>query len=97
MNQTIETRATAGGALPSRNRMLRRKSGAWCVEFLLLASLLFASSVALAGVSVKPITWDVVGLNHNRPLSLGPELFPVAARICNEDSTLLESLEVRMI
>lgn len=39
---------------------------------------------AQAALTVTPITWDVVGLDSNRPLTAGPELFPVGARICTD-------------
>ncbi|MBB6087582.1 putative repeat protein (TIGR01451 family) [Wenzhouxiangella marina] len=39
---------------------------------------------ALADLTVTPITWDVVGLDSNRPLTSGPELFPVGARVCTD-------------
>jgi uncharacterized repeat protein (TIGR01451 family)/fimbrial isopeptide formation D2 family protein len=51
-----------------------------CVLFA-LASVLFAGQAA-AQLTVTPITWDVVGLDSNRPLTSGPELFPVGAEVC---------------
>ncbi len=54
----------------------------------LLAILFLAlPAVAVAQLSVTPITWDVVGLDHNRPLSEGPELFPVGASVCSDSGT----------
>ncbi|HSO23109.1 MAG TPA: hypothetical protein VLT81_09375, partial [Chondromyces sp.] len=43
--------------------------------------MLFAGQ-ATAQLTVTPITWDVVGLDSNRPLTSGPELFPVGAEVC---------------
>jgi uncharacterized repeat protein (TIGR01451 family) len=54
-------------------------------------------SPVMAGLSVTPITWDVVGLNHNRPLTLGPNLFPVAARVCNESGAGLADIDVNFV
>ncbi|HWT15317.1 MAG TPA: DUF11 domain-containing protein [Patescibacteria group bacterium] len=42
------------------------------------------STPALANLTVTPITWDVVGLDSNRPLTSGPNLFPVGARVCTD-------------
>ena len=39
--------------------------------------------LASAPLTVTPITWDVVGLDHNRPLTSGPQHFPVGAEVCN--------------
>jgi len=49
-----------------------------------ISALLPALPTAAAGeLEVIPITWDVVGLDSNRPLTSGPELFPVGAQVCN--------------
>jgi fimbrial isopeptide formation D2 family protein/uncharacterized repeat protein (TIGR01451 family) len=63
----------------------------------LLAALLglMATGTALASLTVTPITWDVVGLDHNRPLTSGPELFPVGARVCTDADT--SNVEVSMV
>ena len=38
--------------------------------------------LAAASLSIAPISWDVIGLDHNNPLT-GPDTFPVGARVCN--------------
>ncbi|MFU8832650.1 MAG: hypothetical protein ACNA7J_10915, partial [Wenzhouxiangella sp.] len=50
---------------------------------------------AHAQLTVTPITWDVVGLDHNRPLTSGPELFPLGARVCTEADT--PNVEVELV
>jgi len=52
--------------------------------FVLLAGTIFQpqSTVFAAGLSVTPITWDVIGLDSNNP-SVGPNHFPVGVRVCN--------------
>jgi hypothetical protein len=62
-------------------------------EFLkmLVAAALLVSAQAMAELSVTPITWDVVGLSHNRPLTQGPDQFPVGARVCNESGADIEA------
>ncbi len=42
---------------------------------------------ALGQLTITPITWDVVGLDSNRPLTSGPELFPVGAQVCSATAT----------
>ena len=42
--------------------------------------------LAAASLSIAPITWDVVGLDHNDPTT-GPDTFPVGARVCNTGSS----------
>ena len=58
-----------------------------CGRRLLLALtfagfLLAAPGAQAAGITVTPITWDVVGLDSNSP-STGPDVFPIGARACN--------------
>jgi uncharacterized repeat protein (TIGR01451 family) len=44
-------------------------------------------SQGFAQLTVSPITWDIVGLDSNRPLTSGPELFPVGAEVCSAVAT----------
>ncbi|MDT8410068.1 MAG: hypothetical protein RQ741_10750, partial [Wenzhouxiangellaceae bacterium] len=53
---------------------------------LVMAAIVFAGP-ATAALTLTPITWDLVGLDHNRPLTEGPELFPVGARVCSDADT----------
>lgn len=48
---------------------------------------LFASAEAVAApaLTIAPITWGVVGLDSNN-VTVGPNLFPVGARVCNTGS-----------
>ncbi|HEX7833295.1 MAG TPA: DUF11 domain-containing protein, partial [Thermoanaerobaculia bacterium] len=39
-----------------------------------------------AALTVQPITWNVIGLDSNDPLS-GPKYFPVGARVCSNVAT----------
>lgn len=45
------------------------------------------ATTAHAEPTVTPITWDIVGLDHNRPLSGEPELFAVGAKVCSDVAT----------
>lgn len=50
---------------------------------LLVLMLVPAWPAAAASLDVAPLTWDVVGLDSNRPATDGPDVFPVGARVCN--------------
>jgi hypothetical protein len=52
---------------------------------VLLSTSLFQppSIVSAAGIlTVTPITWNVIGLDSNN-VTVGPNHFPVGARVCN--------------
>ena len=51
--------------------------------FVGIVLLLTNASAAFAALTVTPITWDIIGLDSNRPTS-GPKYFPVGARICTD-------------
>ncbi len=52
---------------------------------LVLGSL-GAAPLAAQSLTVTPITWNVIGLDSNRPAS-GPQHFPVGARVCSSVAT----------
>lgn len=52
---------------------------------LLVLGVVFASPVQ-AGLTVTPITWDVIGLDSNDE-TVGPNQFPVGVRICATNGT----------
>jgi hypothetical protein len=37
---------------------------------------------AAANLTIRPITWNVIGLDSNRPAD-GPNTYAVGARVCN--------------
>ncbi|MDK2979839.1 MAG: hypothetical protein PWQ55_186 [Chloroflexota bacterium] len=43
-------------------------------------------------LSITPITWNVVGLDSNN-VAVGPNVFPVGARICNNGSSAATNLQ----
>ena len=47
-----------------------------------VASAVLIPGFAQAAFSVTPLTWNVIGLDSNSPLS-GPRNFPVGARVCS--------------
>ena len=64
----------------------------------LIALLVFPGLVqrvfAQAGtLTVTPLTWNIIGLDSNRPAA-GPYLFPVGARVCNTTASTLTNTTV---
>jgi hypothetical protein len=53
------------------------------------AAGLAVSATASAGLSVTPITWNVVGLDSNKPATSGPDTFPVGTRVCNDSADVM--------
>ena len=47
-------------------------------------------------LTITPITWDVIGLDSNKPAD-GPDTFPVGARICNTGDEPAIDLIVAMV
>ncbi len=41
------------------------------------------TAVATPVLTVTPANWDMVGMDSNRPVTSGPNVFPVGVRICN--------------
>ena len=39
------------------------------------------------GLTIEPITWNVIGLKSNK-VDLGPNVFPVGARVCNQSESV---------
>jgi uncharacterized repeat protein (TIGR01451 family) len=60
---------------------------------LLALGLFFwcAQSVAAAGLTVTPITWNVVGLDSNN-VNVGPNNFPVGVRVCNSSGGVVTNM-----
>lgn len=57
-----------------------------CLLLILVAGATLppqSSAHALTTLTVEPLTWNVIGLDSN-DVSVGPNHFPIGARICNE-------------
>ena len=57
--------------------------------FILFLGMLFQSQgmvYAAANLTITPLTWNVVGLDSNN-VNVGPNNFPVGARVCNTGDT----------
>ena len=48
--------------------------------------VLIIAPVAHGELSVTPITWNIIGLDSNDPLT-GPNTFPIGARVCSDVAT----------
>lgn len=66
-------------------------------RLLVLVLGLFLGSAAFAqSASLTPITWNVVGLDSN-DVAVGPNVFPVGARVCNTGTTTLSGYRTRFV
>jgi hypothetical protein len=45
------------------------------------------SAYGAATLSIYPVSWNVIGLDSNN-VNVGPEYFPVGARVCNESASI---------
>ncbi len=78
---------------PLRHLLVKLKMSSWrfmrsAWQIFLLMSLLSSlalpqgSAYAAGELSITPITWNVIGLDSNN-VNVGPNTFPVGARVCN--------------
>src|SRR5205807_7066803 len=51
---------------------------------------------AYAGLTVTPVTWNVIGLDSNR-VTDGPDTFQVGARVCNTGATAVTNVTGTLI
>ena len=69
------------GRRPGRSLVLR---GALVMAVTTLSlPAMSGTANAAANLTITPITWDVVGLDSNKPLIQGPDTFAAGARVCN--------------
>ena len=63
------------------------------VRRVFLLALFFVCGVqsAYAGLTVTPVSWNVVGLDSNNP-TIGPDTFQIGARVCNTGGSALNSI-----
>ena len=59
---------------------------------LVLGLLLSCQWVSAQNLTIAPITWNVIGLDSNRPVTDGPDTFPVGARVCNTGGATVTGL-----
>jgi uncharacterized repeat protein (TIGR01451 family) len=59
---------------------------------LLLALFLgVGAQSAYAGLTITPVTWNVIGLDSNNP-TVGPDTYQIGARVCNTGGTAVSNL-----
>src|SRR5438128_6625840 len=63
------------------------------VRRVFLLALFFMCGVqsAYAGLTVTPVSWNVVGLDSNNP-TIGPDTFQIGARVCNTGGTAVSNV-----
>ena len=74
--------------LAARRRVRAAASALVAVGLLLPFVAPIPASASPLGLSITPLTWDVVGLDSNSPAT-GPSVFPVGVRVCNQEATTL--------
>ena len=80
--------------MKSRLSKLSRVSLKVLVRRVFLAALFLGVcgvQSAYAGLTVTPVSWNVVGLDSNNP-TVGPDTFQVGARVCNTGGTAVNSI-----
>lgn len=50
-----------------------------------------AAQTAYAGLTITPVTWNVIGLDSNDPAS-GPDTYQIGARVCNTGGTAVSNV-----
>lgn len=73
-------------SLSNRRLPLRR-----CVWLVALLFISVCAQSAYAGVTVTPVTWNVIGLDSNNP-NTGPDTFEVGARVCNTGAATITNV-----
>ena len=63
----------------------------WAILICLLGTL--PAIAQTTTLSITPITWGVVGLDSNKPVTSGPDLFLEGARVCNTGSVQATGVE----
>lgn len=69
----------------------------FAVRVLLLLTVFgFGASAAFAGITITPVTWNVIGLDSNNQ-TVGPNLFPVGARVCNTGGAAVNNVAANFV
>ena len=61
------------------------------------AAAIAVSASATTGLSVTPITWNVIGLDSNKPATQGPDTFPVGTRVCNDSGDVMTAVDAALV
>ncbi|MGY8904535.1 MAG: hypothetical protein ACKVIH_08320 [Burkholderiales bacterium] len=63
---------------------------------LALALLISSQWASAQNLTIAPTTWNVIGLDSNRPVTDGPDTFPVGARVCNTGGATITNLNATL-
>ena len=55
---------------------------AFILSLFFSAALFVSAATAAPVLEIRPISWNIIGLDSNSPAS-GPYRFPIGARVCN--------------
>ena len=77
----------------TQHREVGRGAGRLAARLLLLAFFVCVAGAqaAQAQLTIRTVTWDIVGLDSNNP-SVGPNSFQVGSRVCNTGGTTLSNV-----
>src|SRR5436190_17306788 len=77
--------------MPSKKTLTRLHS--FILRVFLLAILVGVVGVqsAYAGLTIAPVSWNVIGLDSNNTLA-GPDSYQIGARVCNTGGTAVSNL-----
>lgn len=73
-------------------------SGRTAIRILMpaIAFGVFGVHAAFAGITITRVTWNVIGLDSNN-VSVGPNVFPVGARVCNTGGAAVNNVVSRFV
>jgi len=74
-----------------RRAILRRKLGLLRISLLALFIGVCGVQSVYAGLTITPVSWNVIGLDSNNP-SVGPDTYQIGARVCNTGGTAVSNL-----
>src|SRR5262249_51792289 len=66
------------------------------VALIVTVGVAHSPAFAAAVLEIKPITWDIIGLDSNDP-STGPDRFPVGARVCNTGNAAANNVAATLV
>src|SRR6266849_6385258 len=88
MRRELNRRRIVMWSLPPKGR-----TPSWIGRVFLLALFVGVCGVqsAYAGLTITPVTWNVIGLDSNNT-ALGPDTYQIGARVCNTGGTAVSNV-----
>lgn len=74
---------------------MRRARVAFGIVLLAVGGLMARPAAAATGLTIEPLTWNVIGLDSNN-VNQGPNVFPVGGRVCNTGGEAATDLAVSL-